>query len=781
MSLNLKNNSRLNILLVEDEQADRMMISKAVHASGFEIAMKYAENIEDALTMTSIHSFDCILLDYYFSGSSNGFDFIRNYRASRGEAPIIMVTSYNEPALVVESMKLGVADYIAKKDISPESIAKSIHYILKLREAENNRMLAEKALLESELRLKTIVERSPVIVFTIDSNGYFKLFKGKGVSVLNIKPENIIGHNISDIWQHLPVTLHDYNAALKGINYTTQVETANHHFEVNYIPVVNHQQKITAMMGVAIDITDYKRNEEALLNTIEITEAASKIKEQFLANMSHEIRTPIHGIIGLNQFLCNTELNEEQSHYAELVQKSASSLLTIINDILDLSKIEAGKMQMEEIPFDLRETVAICIESISCRATEKNLAVNISIDKDVPDFLCGDPVRLSQVLNNLVGNSIKFTETGKVDIYICASSKNEGSCIIEIKVSDTGIGIPQSRLPFIFDSFTQAGSDINRKYGGTGLGLTIVKKLIEQQQGTIAAESEVNCGTVFTVKIPYIISETTTVKTTMKKELINALEGIHILVAEDNDINRFIIEKMLKTSGAQLTFAVNGEDAVRFASTLNCNVVLMDIEMPGMNGYQATEIIRNELKLNSIPIIAMTGHAMDGERNKCISCGMNDYISKPFQTVELTDMIAKWIKPLVANEPASQKIMTTKTANCTNLDFLREISDGNEAFFKEFIQLFLKTAPQAIIDLQSSHKQENWELLRQAAHKVKPSFNYVGLKELNQAAARIEELARMKSSRDEISQLINKIETVCTQAFKELEIEIQSGLSAQIK
>jgi PAS domain S-box-containing protein len=771
---------KLNILLVEDEQADRMMISKAVNDSGFDADIKFSENVEDALTMTSIYSFDCILLDYYFSNTANGFDFIRTYRARGGDAPIIMITSYNEPALVVESMKMGVADYIAKKDISPESIAKSLNYILRLREAEAHRILAEKALLESELRLKTIVERSPVIVFTIDANGYFKLFKGKGVSVLSIKPENIIGHNITDIWQHLPITLNDYQSAIKGISFNCQTEVNDHHFEVNYIPVTNPQQKITSMMGVAIDITGFKRNEEQLLNTIEITEAAARIKEQFLANMSHEIRTPIHGIISLIQFLINTQVNDEQKNYLQLISKSADNLLSIVNDILDLSKIEAGKMNIEEIPFDIHETVHSCIATLSIKAREKKLKIYHHIDHSVSQWLCGDPVRLVQILNNLVGNAIKFTEKGEVNVTLTTTVSNEENSVIQIKVKDTGIGIPASKLPHIFDSFTQAGSDISRKYGGTGLGLTIARKLIEQQNGTIETESRINEGTTFTLSIPYKISQPANTKTMNNTTTIHDLHNMHILVAEDNDINRFIIEKMINSSGARMTFVTSGEETIRAVSAEDFDLVLMDIEMPGMNGYQAAEIIRNELKKTDLPIIAMTGHAMPNEKNKCMESGMDDYISKPFQSGDLSAIIAKWSKKHIAAPAVQEKedTMSMEKTCYTNLDFLREISDGNEAFFKEFIQLFLNSAPQSITDMQKHYDESNWELLRQVSHKIKPSFNYIGLKELNLAAAKIEECAKRQEGLSDVPALIDKIRTICASAFQELESEIKAGLSA---
>jgi PAS domain S-box-containing protein len=771
---------KLKLLLVEDDAGDRMMICKAIQDCGIETEIKFAENVEDALTMTSIQTFDCILLDFYFYNNANGFEFIKAFHGRGGDAPIIMITSFNEPALVVESMKLGVADYIAKKDITPECIAKSFLYIMRLRAAEANRILAEKSLFESELRLKTIVERSPVIVFTIDNNGYFKLFKGKGAKALNIASESIIGHNIKDIWKELPIRLSDYETALKEGNFQCQVEVNNHHFDINFISVKNHNQKSGSIMGVAIDITDFKKNEEELLNTIEITEAAANIKEQFLANMSHEIRTPIHGIISLVNFLLNTKVDKEQQKYLALTAKSADNLLSIVNDILDLSKIEAGKMNIEEIPFNIREIIGTCVDILSAKANEKNLKVEVLIEKEIPETIIGDPVRLMQVLNNLVGNAIKFTEKGEVKIICTTIESNSQSCMLQFKVKDTGIGIAAVKLPNVFESFTQASSDTSRKYGGTGLGLTIARKLIEQQSGNIVVESEIDKGTTFTFSLPYKISniEITSPRTNPDK-LIN-MNHLNILIAEDNDINRFIIEKMISPSGAKLSFTKNGEETVRAVTQEYFDLILMDIEMPGINGYQATEMIRKELKSTNIPIIAMTGHAMEGEKAKCIESGMNDYISKPFQASDLSSIILKWtseIKNIQQTAVLENSASSMIPATHINLDFLKEISDGNEAFFKEFIQLFLTSAPKTIEEMQKWHSESNWENLRQISHKIKPSFNYIGLKELNQAAAKIEEYSRKQENLNEIPALIEKIRSTCNYVYQELENEIKAGLT----
>ncbi len=771
-------NNKIKVLLVEDVQADRIMIAKAIINAGYNSDLKFAENIDDALTLAFAHNFDCILLDYFYSTSGNGLDFIKTYQARGGQAPIVIITSHNDLNLAVETMKSGASDYISKQDLTGDSIVKSFNYLLRLKAAEESRLAAERALMESEMRMKSIIDRSPVIVFTIDSGGYFRLFKGRGVASINIKQQQIIGRNIQDIGHLIPVRYSDYREALLGKELMHRVEVNNHFFDVNYIPVCDHLGKITSMMGVAIDITDFKRNEVELKNTIEVTETESKIKQQFLANMRHEKRTPIHGILCQSDFILKTTLNTDQRKYLNLIKQSADNLLVIVNDVLDLSKIQADKMSFEEIPFNLLESLQSTIATLLPKAQEKGIDLKLEIGKNVFTELTGDPVRLSQIINNLVGNAIKFTEKGKVLVNVNNKEENENYSLLEFKVIDTGIGIPSQFLPEIFESFTQAGNDVSRKYGGTGLGLAIAKQLVEQQNGTITVQSKINEGTVFTFNIPYKVNRATKKINEIRiPRMMNetTTKKLNILVAEDNDINRFIIKKMIDDWGYNHEFATTGVEVIEKLSKSHFDLILMDVEMPEMNGYQATELIRKEMPAtkNLIPIIAMTGHAMNGEKEKCLKAGMNDYISKPFQGDELRKKIIDCAELNSKKEMPKLNPSFQNEKRYTNLNFLLEISDGNDTFFKEFITLFLNSAPVAINDLETSLMKKDWEMMRQVAHKIKPSFNYVGLTELNKIAARIEDLAKKQSNLDELPSLINTIKNTCEIAYQELKQEIK--------
>ena len=415
------------------------------------------------------------------------------------------------------------------------------------------------------------------------------------------------------------------------------------------------------------------------------------------------------------------------------------------------------------------------------KAAEKKLDLIFSIQDDIPQVIKGDPVRLSQILNNLISNAIKFTEKGFVRLEVRIIESNESSCVLNFKVTDSGIGIAAQKLTNIFETFTQATNDTTRKYGGTGLGLSIVKKLAELQGGFITVESELNKGTSFSVNLPMNFPD--------KEEYLhhrNNNEDHHIqlpgklkiLVVEDNEINQLIINKLLNDWGVEITNAGNGVEAIDMIRDHMFDIVLMDIEMPEMNGYEATSRIRKQLPdpKNKIPILAMTAHASAKEKEKCFASGMNDYISKPFDPA---DVRIKIIQLTFASVPVQEKNQSNSLSGnapgrYTNLTFLKEMSDDNDSFIRDFINLFMQNAPESLAQLQQHLRQKEWEQIRQVAHKIKPSFNYLGLKELHEAAAKIEDYARQGIHLDEIPALIEKIVKTCSYAFLELQDEMKS-------
>lgn len=377
-------------------------------------------------------------------------------------------------------------------------------------------------------------------------------------------------------------------------------------------------------------------------------EQSEQFKQQFLANMSHEIRTPMNSIIGMANLLTHSELDDLQKKYLNIIRKSSENLLVIINDILDLSKIEAGKMEFEKINFLLSDVIEMVFHSLHYQAEDKQLLLTFSIDEQLPKALKGDPVRLNQILVNLTGNAIKFTEKGSVTISAKLLSESDRNVIVDFAVTDTGIGIPEDKLNTIFESFSQASSDTTRKFGGTGLGLTISKQLIELQGGSIYVHSRYGAGTTFAFKLSYEIGSAEEIGKKMLNESDvspEQLRGLKILLVEDNQFNQIVavdtLEELLKD--VSIDIAENGKEALVKLQANEYDVVLMDIQMPEMDGFEATQKIRKTFSSpkNKTVIIAMTANVTRDEVDKCFEAGMNEYIAKPFDPQDLLNKISK--------------------------------------------------------------------------------------------------------------------------------------------
>jgi signal transduction histidine kinase/ActR/RegA family two-component response regulator len=382
--------------------------------------------------------------------------------------------------------------------------------------------------------------------------------------------------------------------------------------------------------------------------------AASQAKSEFLANISHELRTPMNGILGMLNMVMVTKLDPEQKDQLETAQRCAYSLLAVLNDVLDISKIDAGRMAIESIPFDFRTVLDDCVKTLASVGASKEVEVKAEIAADVPRRVVGDPLRLRQILTNLLSNAVKFTEKGTVTLRAGRiPDSDDGKVRMELSVSDTGIGIPEDKLDVVFEKFTQADSSISRRFGGTGLGLAITRSLVEMQHGTVEVQSTLGQGSTFTVSLSYATAdEHAPVHETRSQS--KPLSG-RILIVEDNQVNQKLVSAVLQKNGHTVLVVSNGLEALEALKDEEFRMILMDVQMPVMDGLEATRLIRRNPRWETIPIVAMTARAMEGDQQTCLSAGMNGYISKPIHAPHLLSVVEEFTLRVdgAYNAPAS--------------------------------------------------------------------------------------------------------------------------------
>jgi hypothetical protein len=491
--------------------------------------------------------------------------------------------------------------------------------------------------------------------------------------------------------------------------------------------IKNTAGTVLGYISAAEDYTIKKQAEADLIKAKNLAELAVYTKDSFLTNMSHEIRTPLNAIIGFTELLSQRNLDAVQSEYVENIQMASDNLLLLINDILDLSKIESGQLVIEFRPFNLKDVLKHVYNLLKVKADQKGLEFNMFLDANMPEFLAGDKGRLNQILINLVGNAIKFTETGEVSMTVKKMKETDTTTTMRFSIKDTGIGITEEKSTKIFERFTQAEDNTTRKFGGTGLGLNIVKQLVELQNGQISVKSRIGKGSEFHFSLEFSKAEAALAKTIRKNSSDRkSLGKLSVLLCEDNEMNKRLAKIVVESFGFKLDIASNGQEGIELLMQNKYDLILMDLQMPVKDGYQTTIYIRNELKMN-IPIVAMTAHSLVGEQQKCFDIGMNAYVAKPFKQAELLDKI-QLVLEVKSEKEGDDSVVTESIPDeipekkAVDLSYLDELMGYDKNLKMEMVELFIQSFPSDVSLLGKAIYEKDINEMKKMAHHMKSSL-----------------------------------------------------------
>ena len=716
--------------------------------------------------------------------------------------------------------------------LEEQHFAVSVANTLALALEAADRKKVEQALRTSEGRLTTIVQSTNIGIWDWDLNSNEVYLSAEWKRQLGYED-----HELSNTFGEWESRIHpdDHDHVLNMIEEymsrqvpSLEIEHRLRHKDGTYRWILtrgtiskDESTLSSRLVGIHIDVTDRRVAEEVLRQAKEAAEAASLAKSQFLANMSHEIRTPMNGVLGLTDLLVRYPLGEKERQLTQSIHRSGTVLLSIINDILDFSKIEAGKLQLETVPFQLHGTIREAVELSEADALKKQLKLSLRVDERVPRYVLGDPMRLRQVLVNLVSNAIKFTERGTVAVDVTLKEITHEQYGLSISVADTGIGIAPEAQVHIFDAFSQADGSTTRKYGGTGLGLAIVKQLVTMMGGTITLQSQPGAGSCFQftayfqrcdegIQLPFdsLAQAGNYIHDTETQRPVSAATA-RILLVEDNPVNREVACGMLEMLHCQIDTAENGREALDATAKAGYDLVLMDCQMPKMDGFTATKLIRareveqageadhtKNLSRRHLPIVALTAHAMQGDREQCLSVGMDDYITKPFTLVQIEQVLSRWLPnwsseksgrqdtPAHSATEAVMSVQQTVTLHISDqdagagasaidpaaLDAIRALQrPGQPDLLIRVVSSYLDTSQEIVKRIRAAVESRNAIELRAASHRLKSSSAQLGACAVAEDCRELEMMGKSQefTHADEVLRRFEVDYAVACMAFKE--------------
>ena len=769
------------VLYIEDEKSQRQVMGDLLRSWGLRVdAFATAEEGWSAFQRSD---YDLVICDVVLGGRMSGSRFINRIRrthGNKGNVLVLALSSVDNSARRVELFHMGADDYLIKPVTPTELLVRIQSMLSRKRAADRNNLL---------------LSISGMGVVTLDAGGVILSFNAEAERIFGLTEREVSGRPISlllddqsgEEGQRLLAMLTDYPATDERHGEFAARRRDGEPFPAEI--AVTESMFANARRQYALLVRDLSREKELerrLREAKEEAERTTRMKSEFLANMSHEIRTPMNAVIGLSHLCLRTELSQRQRDYLEKIERSAQSLLGLINDILDLSKIEAGKLVIESHPFDLPTLARELIDVAAMIPHGKRLELRLELDTALPRRVIGDRLRLHQVLLNLLSNAVKFTPSGEVTLAVIPDPDTDGG--LRFAVRDTGLGIAPEDQARLFKAFEQVDGSTTRNFGGTGLGLAICRQLVQRMGGELAVESRVDEGSSFHFTLPLEPAEERPGEAAESeespREALRHIAGARLLVVEDNEINRQIVQELLGSVGLAVECAENGAEALERLESAPYDLVLMDLQMPVMDGFEATRRIRAQEEHAELPIVAMTAHAMAEERERCLNVGMNDHLAKPIEIDELHAALLRWIPPRTAAEaeptaPATEETLPDTLPGVDLAAGLGRVA-GNPKLYLALLRSFAEKHRDEATAVGAALAAGRRDEARQIAHTVKGVAANLGAAELSEAAARLERQltpgAEIPPAEDEglsgalsrfgnrLEQLIDGLDTLPTEA-----------------
>ncbi len=765
----------LNVLYIEDDNVDQKAVQRLLKREELPINLSIAATVQEAEALIALHQFDVVLTDYLLP-DGNAFDVIQlNY-----PAPIIFLTGEGDEEVAVKAMKSGCYDYLIKdRELNYLKILGiTIFHAHSAYKNEERLKLLEYSIMNAHDTFavaKTHPSNAAQSLIIYQNDTFKKLFHHTAAKEAPVLGDICILTAQYFDWKKTTERLAEGKSVSKIIHYTPE-EDADKYVDVALVPILNNDSICTHYVLIIRDITDLKVQELKLQKAEQIASDARKSEEHFLGVISHELRTPVNAIVGFTNMLWDTALSQKQQGYLEAVKASANNLLALVNDFLDLSKIERGRIELTKNTFNLGQHLQNCVQIFHLNAQEKNIGLESTIADNLHQMVVGDPVRLSQILFNLVNNAIKFTEKGKVSVDAKMLIYDKEKMVIEMVVRDTGIGISEEGLKNIFLKYEQANARIAANYGGSGIGLYVVKKLIDLQGGMIDVRSKLGEGTEFRVVLTYQTADIPAEQLSLKKKQISSLKGFRVLAAEDDHLNRRILITLLDKWEASADVVENGKKLVDLLAQKDYDIVLLDLQMPIMDGYETVAHIREKLKNDTIPIIIMTAFVTN-DRIISIRDKINGCIQKPYEPASLFELILNYVSftPENLHTMSNNQTLLLAEEKSYNLDYLRTISKNNQEFINEMIVIFIEQTDELLAILPLFLEEENFKEIGKLAHKYASTSRSIGNHNMSVLCRTIEKAIIVDQVTDAVPGLVEQLQEMATITKEELREELSQS------